>query len=246
MERTKTAATISADDFTHDAIVVRTCASDGGSYNGFKYPLTVGSVVVCPDWKPTAKCGNGLHGLLNGIGDWSLVDSGAERLWQIFGVLNAEVVAIDGDKVKFPRGKLLYCGTASGALAWFVPEMVKAIQAEAKDNTATGDRGHAAATGDSGHAAATGYRGHAAATGDSGHAAATGDRGHAAATGEHAIAASLGIEGSATANEGWIVLAAYNDKYELVCVKAAKVGGPEGVEANIAYRLTVAGEFRKV
>ena len=210
MERTKTAATISADDFTHDAIVVRTCASDGGSYNGFKYPLTVGSVVVCPDWKPTAKCGNGLHGLLNGIGDWSLVDSGAERLWQIFGVLNAEVVAIDGDKVKFPRGKLLYCGTASGALAWFVPEMVKAIQAEAKDNTATGDRGHAAATG------------------------------------EHAIAASLGIEGSATANEGWIVLAAYNDKYELVCVKAAKVGGPEGVEANIAYRLTVAGEFRKV
>ena len=45
--------------------------------------------------------------------------------------------------------------------------------------------------------------------------------------------------------DGWIVRAAYNDKYELVCVKAAKVGGPEGIEPNVSYRLTIAGDFVK-
>ena len=123
MTRTKPTK-VQPDDFAHDAIVVRTCAADGGSHNGFKYPLTVGAIVACPDWQPTPVCGNGLHGLLNGIGDWALVDSGAERVWQVIGVLRSEVVAIDGDKVKFPRGKILYSGSASGAAAWFVPEMV--------------------------------------------------------------------------------------------------------------------------
>jgi hypothetical protein len=109
---------------------------------------------------------------------------------------------------------------------------------------ATGYRGHAAATGYNGHAAATGYRGHAAATGDSGHAAATGDSGHAAATGKNAIAAALGYGGTAQAgDDGWVVLAAYDDEGNAACVKAAKVGGPEGIEPGVAYRLTADGTF---
>src|SRR3546814_9633664 len=79
---------------------------------------------------------------------------------------------------------------------------------------------------------------------DRGHAAATGDSGHAAATGKHAIAAALGYAGSAMAGpDGWIVLAAYDDDCKLVCVKAAKAGGPEGIKPNAAYRLTTDGEF---
>ncbi len=115
---------------------------------------------------------------------------------------------------------------------------------------ATGYRGRAAATGDSGHAAATGDRGHAAATGSRGHAAATGDRGHAAATGKYAIAAALGVDGTAeVGSDGWLVLAAWlwtGDRYELLHVRAAKVGGPEGIKPHVKYRLTMAGEFEEM
>ncbi|MFC3228764.1 hypothetical protein ACFOGJ_16085 [Marinibaculum pumilum] len=87
---------------------------------------------------------------------------------------------------------------------------------------------------DSGHAAATGYRGHAA---------ATGYRGHAAATGENAIAASLGIVGTARAAKGnWLVLAAYDDDFDLICVKSVQVDG-ETIKADTAYRLTADGEL---
>ena len=88
----------------------------------------------------------------------------------------------------------------------------------------------------------------AAATGDSGHAAATGYRGHAAATGAHAIAVALGVGGTAKAGtDGWIVLAAWGEwdgkHHPLLCVRSAKVGGPEGIKPDVAYHLTAAGEF---
>ncbi len=116
------------------------------------------------------------------------------------------------------------------ALPDFIKRAVDWVLARAKGNTATGDRGHAAATGDGGHAAATGHRG------------------HAAATGRHAIAAALGVGGTAKAGpDGWIVLAAWvpdrEGGYAPRHVRAAKVGGPEGVEAGVAYRLDEAGEF---
>jgi hypothetical protein len=111
---------------------------------------------------------------------------------------------------------------------------------------ATGDSGHAAATGDSGHAAATGYRGHAAATGYRGHAAATGYRGHAAVSGKNAIAAALGYAGTATAGEdGWLVLAYYDDEGKLKKVKTAKVG-TEGIKPGKTYRLSPRGKFAEV
>src|SRR6185437_14980519 len=141
----------------------------------------------------------------------------------------------DEGKVKFPRAKIAYSGSAPGAFGFIQRHTVAAIQKLAAGNTATGYGGHAAATGDRGHAAATGYGGHAAATGDRGHAAATGngghapatgdrghatatgDGGHATATGENSIAASLGIYRSAQgALDTWIVLAAHDDNYTLV------------------------------
>ena len=151
----------------------------------------------------------------------------------------------------------------------FIKRAVAWVLDNAKGNTATGYRGHAAATGDSGHAAATGYRGHAAATGysghaaatgysghaaatgDSGHATATGYRGHAAATGDSGIAASLNGNSTATAAQnGGIVLAYWawreidgKKVYALVHLRAAMVGGPEGLKAGVTYRLNEAGEF---
>lgn len=149
-----------------------------------------------------------------------------------------------------------------------LPDLIKRaaewIIAAAKSNIGTGFRGHAAATGDGGHAVATGYRGHAAATGYRGHAVATGDgglaaaagdgghavaagyRGHAAGKGKNAIAAALGPNSTAQAAEGgWIVLAAYDDDWDVVAIDRARVG-ERGVEAGKTYRLTVASEFVEV
>ena len=85
------------------------------------------------------------------------------------------------------------------------------------------------------------------ATGDSGHAAATGDSGHAAVKGKDAIAVSLGRWGTAAASEnGWIVLASYDEDGGLLAVRSAKVGGPEGIKAGVTYRLSQAGDFEAV
>lgn len=50
-------------------LVLRTCNADGTSYGGFKWPLEPGSLAKCDDWNTEAKCGNGLHGLLDGWGN---------------------------------------------------------------------------------------------------------------------------------------------------------------------------------
>jgi len=135
-------------DFEHDALVIRTCLKDGTSHGSFKYPLVVGGMVSAPDWKPTADCGNGLHGLLDGIGDWGLVPLGEDRVWQVLGVKRSECIDLGGDKVKFPRARELYAGLMGGAMKMVQTAAVEAIKAKAVGNTATGDRGHAAATGE--------------------------------------------------------------------------------------------------
>ncbi len=264
---------IPAGDFEPDSWMIRTTDANGRSYNEFEWPREVGAVVTCPDWSPVAECGYGLHGLLDGIGDWSLLSDSPAALWWVVGVMRAEVVDIDDDKVKVPRGKVAFFGDFPGAMKRITQQLVPRVLALAEGNTATGYRGHAAATGGSGHAAATGYSGHAAATGDSshaaatggsGHAAATGDSGHAAATGyrghaaatgyrghaevkgKNAIAAALGIFGVAKAEEGGaIALAAYDADFNLVAVRASLVG-QNGVEGGKTYRLTPAGEFEPV
>ena len=244
------------EDFQHDALVIRTCKKDGTSYGDFKYPLQVGGMVSAPDWVANKACGNGLHGLLDGLGDWGLVPIGEDRVWQVLGVKRSECVDLGGDKVKFPRARELYVGLMGGAMKMIQAASIDAIKAAAKGNTATGYRGHAAATGDSGHAAATGYsghaaatgdRGHAAATGDSGHAAATGDSGHAAATGPHSCAVSLGIYGTAEGAIGtWLTLAYWEEnkdyKWELKKVVTQQIDGKK-LKPDTPYKLSKTGKF---
>jgi hypothetical protein len=240
-KKTATAVAGAAEAFEPDALAIRTCDPGGTSYGGFQWPMEVGSIVTCPDWRDSATCGNGLHGLLDGIGDWELT-ARDNAVWQVVGVIRGECVDIDGGKVKFPRCRLEYVGSFAQAMQMVQKATVTKLLELAKGNTATGDSGHAAATGDSGHAAATGDRGHAAATGYSGHAAATGYSGHAAATGEHSIAASIGWNGTAEAGpKGGIVLAHFNDDGELTHLFAAKVG-ERGIKAGKRYRLGADGK----
>src|SRR5579859_3679560 len=84
-----------------EALMLRTCRPDGKSYGGFKWPKS--GPVKCKDWKPQPTCGHGLHGLLWGEGDGSLLDWSEDAAWLVVRVKRAEVVDIGG-KVKVPGG----------------------------------------------------------------------------------------------------------------------------------------------
>ena len=89
-------------------LILRKCWKDGSSRNGFKYGQ-VGEKVVCPDWNPEPKCGNGLHGLKEGNGDWELLEG---HDWLVIEV-RGKIVDIDEDKCKFRTGKILFRGKKS-------------------------------------------------------------------------------------------------------------------------------------
>ena len=218
-------------------LVIRNVSAELKSYGGFAWPES--GYVEAPDWRDSATCGNGLHGLLDGIGEWSLLSDAHDAhdaRWQIVKVARSEVVRIDDAKVKFPRGWVVFTGGSAAAKKFILPAMVASVFKGAEGNTATGYRGHAAATGYRGHAAATGDGGHAAATGDNGHAAATGYRGHAAATGYNGIAASLGVYARAkAAKDGAIMLAEWvhdGQRWTIASVFASKVG-ENGIEPDV-------------
>lgn len=64
-------------------LFLRTTDKDGKDYNGFQWPMEVGATVTAPDWKPTKECGNGLHGLLDGLGAAHHLAFGGGAIWWI-------------------------------------------------------------------------------------------------------------------------------------------------------------------
>ena len=88
-------------------LILRKCNYDGSSRNGFKYGQ-VGDRVTCPDWNPLPYCGNGLHGLKEGNGNWTLLD-GID--WLIIDA-DDQIVDIDESKCKFNTGIILFRGTS--------------------------------------------------------------------------------------------------------------------------------------
>src|SRR5882724_9220378 len=72
--------------------LLRTSNKDNLAHNNFLWPST--GFVEAPDWRPTAECGNGLHGLLGGLGDPTLLSSAPDALWTVFEALASEVIAI--------------------------------------------------------------------------------------------------------------------------------------------------------
>ena len=103
-------------------LVLRTCDKDLKSHGGFQWPAS--GPVECPDWSPVASCGNGLHGLLWGEGDGSLLDWSPEAKWLVVEVIESDIVAI-GRKVKFPRGVVVFCGDRLGATDFIVSRLTK-------------------------------------------------------------------------------------------------------------------------
>ena len=133
-------------------LVLRTCAEDGSSHNGFKWPLS--GPVEAKDWKPTNECGNGLHGWLWGHGDWSLKNKAEKIHWLVVEVEQASIIDLGG-KVKYPKGNVIAnFGHWADAMAF-----IRARRpVDETTNVATGYSGHASATGYYGWAIA-GYAG---------------------------------------------------------------------------------------
>jgi hypothetical protein len=191
------------------------------SYGGFKWPRK--GLVTCSDWEPTYKCGNGLHGLLNGEGNGSLLNWSGDAVWLVVMVEESAILSGQGDltdKCKFPCGTVVFSGARDKAIA----EMVKrgANLAKIVGGTATaGVRGTATA----------GYSGTATA-GDYGTATA-GDRGTATA-GDRGTA-TAGYSGTATAGVGGILNIRYWDgnRYRIAIFYV----GEDNIEPNTPYRL---------
>ena len=86
---------------------LRTTDKNGKAYGGFQWPMQVGAIVEAPDWNPRAECGNGLHGLKDGLGDVSYLSSASDAVWWI--VKADDAVDLDG-KHKFPRCEVVALG----------------------------------------------------------------------------------------------------------------------------------------
>ena len=156
-------------------LILRGSKNDLTSYGGFQYPES--GPVEAPDWKLTAECGNGLHGLLWGHGDFGQLPGEKDAKFQIIEVEASLIVEL-GHKVKFPRGVVV----ATFNNWWQAFSYIVARRpSKATDSIAKGEKASAAASGNSGHAAASGEFGHAAASGEFGVAVATGKYGRAKA-----------------------------------------------------------------
>ena len=104
-------------DNTEYVYVLRTCNSDLTSYNGFKWPEA--GIVEAPDWQDNRECGNGLHGLLWGIGDGALLNWAEDAKWLVVKVPFNTIIDLQG-KIKFPQGEVIFAGDKAGAVSTII------------------------------------------------------------------------------------------------------------------------------
>ena len=237
--------------------MLRTCAPDGTSYDGFQWPRS--GRVTAPDWNPAPECGGGLHGLLIGEGDGGLLNWDPDAVW-IVAEIDADAVVDLDRKIKAPYADVVYYGPRAGALVDIVsrgadPSRIVGGTVTAGDygratagaygtatagdgGTATAGRRGTATAGDSGSATAGRYgtatagEGGSATAGEGG--TATAGRNGSATAGEGG-SAMAGRDGSATAGEGGrIAIAWYDGRRERVVIGYV---GEDGIIPNTPYRV---------
>ena len=179
--------------------VLRTHRADGASYGGFRWPTEVGGVAVAPDWDParSIECGRGLHGLLWGCGDGSLLTP--SLTWAIVAVDPGDIATrLDGmavpPKVRFRAAEVIHIGDRDSATGWIAAHGGGGLPVVY--GTATAGYGGSATAGYGGTATA-GY--HGTATAGDGGTATAGDDG--TATAGDGGTATAGYHGTATAGD---------------------------------------------
>jgi len=150
--------------------LLRTCDKDLKSHGGFQWPSS--GLVSAPDWDPTPECGKGLHGLLSGEGNGSLLNTqDADAKWMVIAAVKSEVVQIDR-KVKVPRAYVVFVGSKKDATDMIVKLCPGSACVFA--TVTSGESGHST-SGDFGHSI-SGYSGHSI-SGEYGHSI-SGEYGH--------------------------------------------------------------------
>jgi len=202
------------DPTPQKAYMLRTCAADGTSHGGFRWPKE--GPVSCPDWDPKPECGHGLHGLLWGGGNLSLLSNADDAIWQIVEI--EEWVEIDR-KVKVPRGAVVYSGDMAGAtvgiaMKW-LDHLKKTNAFTVEGGAAIGGSSKLAASGYSSQLAAIGGSSKLAASGDYSKLAASGDYSQLAASGDYSKLAASGDSSQLAASGGSSKLAASGDYSQL-------------------------------
>ena len=157
--------------WTHDCDKVRILkcvGADRKGYNGFQWPE---SGLVAPEtWseEPTCQSG-GLFGWAWGLafGDGKDPDY-QTNLWIVFEADPADVVLIEGGKVKARCGDVVFCGRLGDAMSRFIlaGQMGWCFYASSGAASNSGDRGAALNTAIYGSAIDTSSRGIAASTGE--------------------------------------------------------------------------------
>ncbi|MDP3409034.1 hypothetical protein [Bosea sp. (in: a-proteobacteria)] len=68
----------------------------------------------------------GIHGFLNGVGDWTRLARYKNATWQIIAVLESECMpSANGGAHRAPRGWVVYSGDAVGAVMFMIPLMAR-------------------------------------------------------------------------------------------------------------------------
>ena len=253
-------------DPTSTVLVLRTVNADGTSYNGFQWPLEVGAVVECPDWDPEPKCGNGLHGLVRGEGDWDLLSWSPDAKALVLEVEESCIVEIGG-KVKFPRAVVREITSLTSAICRLacdgarIAKTVANMITEGGKTASNGNASRLAASGDasqlatsgscsqlaaSGYAsrlAASGYNSRLAASGDASQLATSGSCSQLAASGDGSVIAAAADNCIAKTGPGGAIALTWHDgkRYRIT---VGYVG--EGLDADTWYRLDEVGRFEIV
>ncbi len=103
---------------------LRTCDENIKSYNGFQWKKE--GIIEAPDFKPTKACGNGLHGFLMGEGDGTLANWDEKAKWLVVEVNKADIIDLEG-KVKFPKCKVVFCGSRKDATDFIICKGAKNV-----------------------------------------------------------------------------------------------------------------------
>ena len=114
------------------ALILRKCQENGFSSNNFYYGKA-GEIATAPDWDPKPECGNGLHGLLEGNGNWSLLVGFS---WLVIEAKTEDIVEIDDQKCKFRTGKILFHGSTEELRNSEFPRMFNNLNSSAAYNWA--------------------------------------------------------------------------------------------------------------
>ena len=239
--------TTTKDKYTY---VLRTCSENMTSYDGFQWPRE--GEINCDDWSKESKCGNGLHGLLMGHGDGSLLHWDTTAKWLVVKVLAKDVVAIDKYKVKFPKGIIVYCGDRKGATDYIIAHGAEASKVVGAFITvgddAVGGGGYRATVSGGDRATVSGgdwstVSGGYRATVNGGNGSTVSGGNWSTVSGGDWSTVSGGEWSTVSGGDRAILQVKWDDGIRFRIATAYV--GEDGIEANVKYRVNNKGKFMK-